>query len=198
LAQVQAYFKAVAAPANTPSRRSRPTTIAFLVDDAADVYLIASLTLTIQAVVRGGGAVVVPQGNPLANSPYFREILAIETPAAPSLAYGQAVTAPGFYLMETPTSHWTETITGLGATGAAVIVAYTAQPRPGHPFVPVLTVADTAVSCPDLLLRGNPDLWSERIYKRMGATLAGRYQPLAFAQNNIDFQLTRGWLGIST
>jgi len=199
LTKVQQYFGSVAALSGAPSRRRRPTTVAFLADEKANGHHIASLTLAIQAVLRCGGTVVVPQENPLTNADYFHEILEIEQLTAPSLAYGQAVTSPGFHLMETPTPHWTETITGLGATGAALIVAYTEQPRPGHPFVPVLTIADQAVhSRPDLLLRGNPALWSDRIYKRIVATLAGRYQPLALTQNNIDFQLTRGWLGIST
>lgn len=199
LTKIQGYFGSVAGLVDAPSRRQRPITVAFLADEDVNVHHIASLALTIQAVLRCGGTVVVPQANSLTNSDYFHERLGFEPATAPSLAYGQAVTIPGFHLMETPTAHWTETITGLGATGAAVIVAYTEQPRPGHPFIPVLTVADTAVhSRPDLLLRGNPNLWSDRIYKRIIATLAGRYQPLALTQNNIDFQLTRGWLGIST
>ncbi|MCB0110146.1 MAG: hypothetical protein KDE53_29695, partial [Caldilineaceae bacterium] len=117
----------------------------------------------------------------------------------PSLAYGQAIDAPGFHLMETPTHHWTETLTGLGATGAALILAHTSQPRPGHPFIPLLTLADAdAPVTPDLRLRGDPVKWVQRIGQKVAQTLRGDYQPHALEQNNVDFQLTRGWLGIST
>ncbi|MCB0186219.1 MAG: UxaA family hydrolase, partial [Caldilineaceae bacterium] len=198
LAKVQAYFQQTAANGASSGRR-RPATIALLADGRVPNRVAGALAQVAQGILASGGSVVAPDQNELTLAPVFRESLLRSAIVAPSLAYGQAIAAPGFHVMETPTAHWTETVTGLGATGAAVILAYTAQPRPGHPLVPVLTVAERAAQRPpDLWLRGHPDLWPAQIYKRLTTTLAGRYQPLAFAQNNVDFQLTRGWLGIST
>ncbi len=199
LAKMRAYF---AQATDRPLAAHHPrhsTSVALLVDGDVNEHVAATLADVAQLVLRERGTVVVPSQSRLLRSPAFDAILDLPESVQPSLAYGQAVAVPGFHLMETPTEHWTETLTGLGATGAAVILAYTTMSRPGHPFIPVLTLADEdAQSNPDLQLRGDPAKWSQRIHKKLVATLAGKYQPLTLAQNNVDFQLTRGWLGIST
>ena len=95
-------------------------------------------------------------------------------------------------------------ITGLGATGVDVVLAYVgAHPVQGHPLVPVLAFA-TAAACPpdlapelDLLLDGNAETWPAQILARLGDLAAHRYIPKRVSMGNIDFQITRGAMGIS-
>ena len=43
--------------------------------------------------------------------------------------------------METPTEDWLESLTGLGATGIDLVLAYTdTHPQQTHPMIPVLQV----------------------------------------------------------
>ena len=94
--------------------------------------------------------------------------------------------------------HWVETLTGLGATGAELILAYVgSSARQGHPFVPVLQVSDRVVSDMDLVLSGEAEGWVEELLDKVVATLEGSYKPNAAKQGNVDFQLTRGALGVS-
>ena len=106
--------------------------------------------------------------------------------------------------METPTDHWVETLTGLGATGVEIFLAYVGeQPMQGHPLVPLLQVsAESSVRESysddlDLPLEGNPTQWSEIVLRRVLELASRRYTPKALLQGNNDFQLTRGLLGVS-
>ncbi len=199
LAKMRGYFAQAADRPSAAERPRRSTSVALLVDGDVDEHIAATLAHVAQLILGSGGTLIVPSQSRLLRSPAFDALLDLPESVQPSLAYGQAVALPGFHLMEAPTEHWTETLTGLGATGAAVILAHSTMPRPGHPFIPLLTLGDAdAQNNPDLRLRGDPAKWSQRIHRKLVATLAGKYQPLALAQNNVDFQLTRGWLGIST
>lgn len=199
LAKMRAYFQQTAAQAAATPGQKVPVTVAVMVEDELHDHLIASLVEAMQALLQCGNSVVLPRGSSLLRSHLLDEMLDLPEDFSPTLAYGQAIRTPGFHIMEAPTAHWTETLTGLGAAGATTILAYTSQPRPGHPFIPMLTIAETKVhSNVDLLLRGDPQKWSGRILAKIAATLTGAYHPHALAQNNVDFQLTRGWLGIST
>ena len=122
----------------------------------------------------------------------------------PSLGYGQRPATPGFHIMETPSAHWVETLTGLGATGVEVIVAYVGEhPLPSHPLVPVLQLtAEAAIQQRfgedmDLHLTGDSDSWPEQILDRMIAIITDQSRPKLDRQGNIDFQITRGLLGVS-
>jgi hypothetical protein len=198
LAKMRAYFADRGRTRVSAEYSQRPLTLAMLADGEVPDRIAESLARVAQLVLRGSGSVVVPDRNSLLAAPAFRAIVRLPNDRAPSLLHGQAITVPGFHIMEAPTTHWTENITGLGATGAALILTYTAQPRPGHPFIPLLRLAEAASHHADLSLTGEPATWPVAIRDRIAATLAGVYQPIALAQNNVDFQLTRGWLGIST
>ncbi|GIV78044.1 MAG: hypothetical protein KatS3mg050_2438 [Litorilinea sp.] len=159
-------------------------------------------------VVHAGGSVVVPQNaGLLSHLAYLEETLG-DHPPVPTLFYGQPMAVPGFHIMETPTEHWVETLTGLGATGVEIMVAYVGEhPVQTHPLVPVLQVtADPAVATRfqedlDLVLAGDSssamDGWPGAILTQVAAVAAGRYAPRLYRLGNVDFQLTRGLLGIS-
>ncbi|MEZ4731250.1 MAG: UxaA family hydrolase [Caldilineaceae bacterium] len=200
LAKISDYFsRSQAHQRPTHKRAQQPFSVALLADDDLPAAVAVSLAPIIGSVVSAGGTVVLPSDNSLAKSPALRQCLGFAAEPKPSLAYGQTVPVPGFHLMETPTPHWTETITGLGATGADLIIAYTKQLRPGHPFVPVLLLGDAnARYTPDLCLQGDAADWPAQLVALMAAVMAGEKRPTTIRQNNIDFQLTRGWLGIST
>ena len=156
-------------------------------------------------IVDAGGSVVAAQSGHLLHSAEFVDALFVE-PARlqPTLAYSGRIAAPGFHIMATPTDHPVEIITGLGATGVDAVLAYVgAQPVQGHPLTPVLELA-TAADCPpdlapelDLLLNGDPAGWATQILARLGDLAAHSYVPQRMRAGNIDFQITRGLMGIS-
>ena len=156
-------------------------------------------------VVTAGGTVVVPHNATLLQEPAYLESVLVQPSDAATLPYGQAAVEPGFYIMETPTDHWVETATGLGATGVDLILAHTGEhPLQGHPLMPVVqvsanpTVAALYGDDIDLALTGVADDWAEQLAALLAEVARGDHVPGALQQRNVDFQLTRGLLGVST
>ncbi len=156
------------------------------------------------AVVTAGGAVVAAENAGVLSHPLYRSAALGDQPAMPTLSYGAPLPGSGLHIMETPTAHWVETITGLGASGVDVIVAgVNEHPLQTHPMVPVLQVADAAsnlesfASDLDLILSGTPAVWADAILRRIAAIADGSYAPRLYQLGNVDFQITRGLLGVS-
>ena len=150
-----------------------------------------SLTQLTYRVVAAGGTVVVP-----ANATFIRH----GTQSVPTtLAYGQRVEKAGFHIMETPTDQQTETLTGLGATGVDLALAHiVGAPLQSHVMVPLLQVSTDAATQanygPDL------DLTTADVDDLLALVIevaSRQYTPKLHGKGNIDFQLTRGLLGIS-
>jgi altronate dehydratase len=164
----------------------------------------AVLARLTKMVVKAGGTIVAPDNTGLLSTPAYRERL-LQTPTVlPSLAYGEPFRRSGFHLMETPTEHWVETLTGLAATGVEIILALIGQqPMQTHPLTPVLQVtADPTVAAAfdadlDLVLDEGVDDWLDPLLKLIVHTLQRDYAPRLYQQGNIDFQLTRGLLGVT-
>jgi altronate dehydratase len=164
--------------------------------------LAEALARLTRIIVGAGGLVVAPQtASLLAAAPCQAGTLG--GPAVrSSLGYGQAADVAGFHLMQSPSTHWVENLTGLGATGVEVVLAVPGpRPAQGHPLVPLLQVGvegeALATSDFDLILGDEPGLWAEQMLARVAATLARRYVPRRLQQGLVDFQLTRGLLGVS-
>ena len=175
------------------------STVALVAEGDVPREVAVGLARVVQGVVGAGGSVVVPSKSTLPGSTRFLDTLGLLDEPEPSLAYGQRVQQQGFHLMETPTMHWSETVTGLGATGAEVIIGYSNLPRAGHPFVPLVQVGDSQSSTDfDLVLAGGSAAWPTQIVELISAVVNGEKEPKSLSQQNVDFQLTRGWLGIST
>ena len=161
-----------------------------------------ALSQLILAVVSGGGTVVVPDNATLLAHPAFVRHVA-DGAVNPTLTYGEPVPVPGLHVMETQTTHWVETLTGLGASGVELIVAGVgSQPLPGHPMIPVLQVAADDLPVPfhedvDLMLSGGPEKWREGVLDLIRNTAARNHTPRAALLGNTDFQVTRGLLGVS-
>ena len=158
------------------------------------------------AIAGSGGTVVIPENASLLRSAEFIEGLGWNAAATPSLQYGQAVVQAGLHVMATPTADGVETVTGLGGTGVHLMLAYVdGPPLQGHPMVPVLQVAADTSSArrfrQDLDHLIDPTRDVEDIRRDLLGLLcraASRdYAPRLWAAGHVDFQLTRGRLGVS-
>jgi altronate dehydratase len=161
------------------------------------------LALLTKMIVATGGTVVVPENNELLLKSSFRDHLQLSD-VKPSLAYGENARNNGFHIMETPTEHWVETITGLAATGVELLIALVNhQPMQAHPFVPMLQVTtepfmqQTYESDLDLFLNSVPSVWVEQILGLCKQVIEQNYTPRNIEQGNVDFQITRGLLGVT-
>lgn len=162
-----------------------------------------SLAQLVRTVVAAGGTVVLPQRNSLFDGSFWSQVS--DAAAKATVGYGETAVFPGLHLMDTPSRHWTETLTGLAATGVEIIVAYQAgQPQAAHPLVPVLQItqpepaegkATPQTADFDLLLTAPA---TAQLMQLILDTASRRTTPRLAAQNLVDFQLTRGLLGIST
>jgi hypothetical protein len=147
--------------------------------------------------------VVISEQDNLLDSPYVDRLL-IADKLHPSLNYGDTISQPGFHIMATPTRDWGEILTGLGATGVGIIVsAVHDQSLSGHPMIPVLQVTDN-----NLLpqhLRGEIDVFlsnvhleaSRQLLESIVRTASHDYTPKLTLSGNVNFQITRGLLGVS-
>lgn len=160
------------------------------------------------AIAAGGGTVVLPENTSLLSDSAFLAECVGDGPHLPTLAYGQSLAdaddQSGLHVMETPTEHWAETLTGLGGAGVEAILAYVgSHPVEGHPLVPVLQVTTAACTAGqyaddmDAVLENDPGSWPRSLADLLTQTLAGKNQPKAMRAGNIDFQFTRGLLGVS-
>jgi altronate dehydratase len=170
------------------------------ISDAAATAL-SELT---RQIVAAGGSVVLPQNSALLSSDNYLNATLGSHPAMPTLAYGAPMHSSGFHVMETPTAHWVETLTGLGATGVDVIVAYVGEhPLQTHPMIPMLQISDRTDlhdafgSDLDLRLAGEPGQWPAQILALIAAVAEHSYAPQLYRLGNVDFQVTRGLLGVS-
>jgi altronate dehydratase len=206
LNKIEAWFRA--ATAGLPESREEHADLGalrlgLLTAGPVAPPLASALARLTRIVVTAGGTVVVPEAASLLQSEdYVRATLAAP-PAGASLAFGRAAIEPGFHLLEMPTVHWIEMLTGLGASGVEVALAVPgARPAQAHPLVPVLQVAlaDREGTPPgfDLLLSGDPAAWAEQMLWRVAEVASRRYTPRRVALGDVDFQVTRGLTGVST
>ncbi|HCL27502.1 MAG TPA: altronate hydrolase [Candidatus Latescibacteria bacterium] len=154
-------------------------------------------------IVGAGGTVVVPEGAGLAANPAFAAALDISPGLAPSLAHGEYA-RPGFHVMEAPTGHWTESVSGLGATGIGILLAYAGEhPLQGHPMIPMLQVTgDRGVAAAyaddlDAVVDADEGVGGQQLLDLLVETASQRLRPRLWDQGNTDFQITRGLLGVS-
>ena len=160
-----------------------------------------------QNIVNAGGLVVIPANASLLRSPAFRQALLLNPDDVhPTLAYGQSAPSQGLHIMETPTDHGVETLTGLGATGVEIILSHQqGLLLQAHPMIPVLQAsadADTQQRLGkdlDIELDASavPTAITEPLLAKVLAVASREYTPRMLAEGNIDFQLTRGLLGLS-
>ena len=170
-------------------------------DDQAKQCIVALCA----GIVAAGGTVVLPDNDGLLACQEFRSRL-LKHPEilVPSIAYGESVKRPGLHVMSMPTTDASETVTGLGGSGAQLMIACVAGARvQGHPMIPMLHVAhgrqlqassDGARDF-DVILDSSDEMGP--LLHRIAETMSGRYAPRLATSGNVRFQLTRGELGVS-
>ena len=127
------------------------------------------------------------------------------TPPHATLAYGQPLTVSGFHVVQTDSDHWVENLAGLGGCGAQVFLGFVGDtPQQGHPMLPVLQIAEeatlpaAATADVDVVFTADGDANLALLHRLLTATARGAYTPVASAGGFVDFQLSRGLLGVST
>jgi altronate dehydratase len=125
-----------------------------------------------------------------------------------TLAYGEPARLAGLHLVQTDTDHWVENVTGLAACGAHLVVGAAGDgPQQGHPLVPVIQVAGPvagggggtiAAEDVDHVISGDGSKELDALREVILATARRDYQPASRTGGFVDFQLTRGLLGVST
>jgi len=164
-----------------------------------------ALAALAMAILDAGGTVLVPEGDALLAAPVFRDtVLGGVTPRA-TLAYGQPFAESGLHLVATDSDHWVENVTGIAACGAHVVIGDVGDsPQQGHPLIPVLQFAGPAArgriaeADVDLVLNESDAAAALRLRELVLAAAQQRYTPVAAAGGFVDFQLSRGLLGVST
>jgi altronate dehydratase len=158
-----------------------------------------------QQVLAAGGSVLLPEGDPLLGSASFRAAVLGKDPARATLAYGQPLTTPGLHVVATDSDHWVENLAGLGACGAQLFLGLVGDtPQQGHPMLPLLQIADrsqlaaTAEKDVDLFLSGESAEDGAALLRLIAEVANGERTTVANAGGFVDFQLSRGLLGVST
>jgi altronate dehydratase len=164
-----------------------------------------ALAAITRLIVGAGGSVLIPESDALlANASYRTAVLGAPLPHA-TLAYSQPLTTPGFHVVASETSHWVENLTGLGGCGAHLALTVVSEhARQGHPLLPVIQVAEPAARAAlpagdlDLFLAGEAAADADALCREIVAVAQRERVPVANAAGLVDFQLTRGELGVST
>lgn len=195
---------ATAAPTSAESVGLEGLRVGLLSDGPVSAAVAQQLAILTKMIVGAGGLVVVPENTGLLSTPAYRDALLPQTTVLPSLGYGEHARQTGFHMMETPTEHWVETVTGLAATGVELVLALVnEQPMQTHPLVPVLQMASEPAMQQrygadlDLLLTADPTDWIDQILEQCQQVIEHTYAPRLYQQGNIDFQFTRGLLGVT-
>ena len=155
-------------------------------------------------VAGAGGTVVVPEGRGLAGSPAWTAALGLPGPPAATIAHGECPPRPGLHVMEAPTQHLTESLSGLGAAGVEILLAHAGEhPVQGHPMIPLLQVS----AVEGVVSRFREDLdgvreegdgpWAGGLLELVLRAAARKQRPRLWERGVTDFQITRGLLGVS-
>src|SRR5262249_26551168 len=108
------------------------------------------------------------------------------------------ISKPGLHLMQCPTSHPVETLTGLGATSVEILlVCVTKTLWQTHALIPVLQAGNNRFSDDlDLIADNSPaEQVTTELFDMIIGALTHRRAPKL--HGNADFQMTRGELGVS-
>lgn len=205
LAKTGEWFAARMKDAPVPTRKTtgiERVRIGLMAGSVPPPRVAAALASVVGNLVRLGGTLVLASNSPLLTTEPFAQDLLNGQTMNPTLAYGQFAAQQGLHIMDAPSHHWVETLTGLGATGVELVLGYAERaPEQAHPFIPMLqftyrerggTIKDDF----DLVLTGSVDEGVEQLETGMSRMLAGEISPRR-AEENTDFQVTRALLGVT-
>jgi altronate dehydratase len=205
IGRVQQWF-ATRPPVPPAARELRlgALTLGVISAGAPEVPVASSLAALVVAALADGGTVLMPEGDPLLADAEFRAAVLGDVAPRATLAYGQAVALAGLHLVQTDTDHWVENVTGLAACGAHLVVGAVGDgPQQGHPLVALLQVAGPGGHAVlseddvDFVASGGKGE-ADKLVDLVLATARRDVVPAAQAAGFVEFQLTRGLLGVST
>lgn len=155
-------------------------------------------------VACGGSVLVSSSGSLLADSEFRRQAFGSPAPVEPTLAHGQRPAAPGWHVMRTQTTNWTETATGLGAAGAQMLLTHvTGGTLSGQRLLPVVQVTSDPQTFDaygeelDGLVNGDAERQARAILDIAVAVATGQHTAQVLRTGDVGFQITRGLLGTS-
>ena len=208
LGRIEAWFAeklAALPPATTAGTDLGALAVGLLTAAPVTTATATALAALTRAIVDDGGSVLVPEGDALLAHPAYRHAVLGATAPHATLAYGQPLAHPGFHVVASETDHWVENLTGLGGCGAHLaLTVVSGHSRQGHPLLPVIQVAEPTErgTLPaddiDLFLTGATVADTALLTREVIAVAQRERVPVANAQGFVDFQLTRGELGVST
>ena len=152
------------------------------------------------AVANAGGIAVAAAGTETGS------LFTQNSKTGPTLAYAQKAEIPGVHLMDCPTQHWVEALSGLGATGVDLVLVHVDRhPVQGHPLIPALQFTTSATPLSkgsmdvDLILNCTAEFQQnlQLLFDTVGSVLSRQLQVKSMETGNVDFQITRGPSGIS-
>lgn len=185
--------------------RADGLTLALLTAAAVSPATATTLAQLASAQLASGGTVLLAESDPLlAHAGFVRPLLGDRAPHA-TLAYGQPLTLPGLHVVASETDHFVENLTGFGANGAHLALGIVAgHAQQGHPLVPLLQFAEPParghLPADDIdgFLTGEPAADLATLRGAITAVVGRERVPVANASGFVDFQLTRGLLGLTT
>jgi altronate dehydratase len=195
---------------NSPLVEIQPTslgavTLAIMTAAAVTPTTAGALAKVADAVINNGGSVLLPESDPLLANPMFCQPLVGDAAIRATLSYGQPAIERGLHVVATESDHWVENLTGLGGCGAQIaLTVVTGHSQQGHPLVPVLQVAESTergrlpTDDIDAFLTGDPEADESALFSLLAAVAQSERVPVALSQGFVDFQLTRGLLGVTT
>ncbi len=208
IAQVSAWFaQKLAALPPAPLLPASLGALSVGLLSAAPVSDATATTLAqlVRALVSSGGSVLLAESDPLLANTVFRTALLGATPPHATLTYGQPIPHAGLHVIASETDHWVENITGFGGNGAHLALGIVgAHPQQGHPLIPVLQVAEPSAAANltssdiDAVLTDSSAADTLTLAQLIAAVASRSTAPRAQAAGFVDFQLTRGELGITT
>lgn len=156
-------------------------------------------------VVACGGTVILSSTGALLGSDTFRShAFGSADPVGATVAHGQRPRTSGWHVMRMPTTDWIETASGLGATGAQVLLTHVSGGTvSGQRLLPVVQVSadrETAVRLGDDLdavLDGDAADQAASLLRVLVTVATGEHVPRVIENGDVGFQITRGLLGTS-
>lgn len=208
--KVTGWFESALKDSGLPATQTSPIAalrIAFSAEGKVSETAAAVIGELARRLASAGAIVIIAENASMANQAAFTAAaLAEDETIRPTLEYAGWPEQAGLHVMQTPTSDSLETVTGLGATGAQIILHYAGNATsPSHPMIPVLQMsAESSVvnrygGDLDASLNSDASIPSlvSQLEELIANTASRTYQPKLFGRGTAGFQLTRGLLGIS-
>jgi altronate dehydratase len=208
LAKIETWFAekfAALPPAPTVPGNLGALTLGLMTAAPVSAATATTLATLAHTIVAAGGSVLLPESDALLAHATFRTALLGAIVPHATLAYGQPLTHSGLHLIASETEHWVENLTGLGGCGAHLVLTVVSEhARQGHPLLPVIQIAEPSQRARlapedlDLFLTEDSAANLTALDHLLVAVAERTHTPAATAAGSVDFQLTRGELGVST